>query len=191
MPNPVLYQSPSRGTCSCVRAAAERAHFTQSDKCRKILSSAINHARSLAPLRSIPPTWRILNSPPAPPLLMLQSFEIEVAREGGTEHLRPLIRNFHQAVIRRQRSTSRGLRKEEGLSPSQFRRADKGRTRTEAAVQSPRGGGTQPAAAAPILSRNPSLTTAADDDRPTDRPTDCTRRNRRPSDRPGPRSERL
>ena len=69
LPNPVLYESQSRGTRARVRAAAaeagekgreddERAHFMQSDKFRKILSSPINHAHSSALLRPIPQIWR-------------------------------------------------------------------------------------------------------------------------------------
>ena len=40
------------------REGEERAHFMQSDKFRKILSSPINHAHSSALLRPIPQIWR-------------------------------------------------------------------------------------------------------------------------------------
>lgn len=106
-------------------------------------------------------------------------------REGGTEHLRPLIRNFHQAVIRRQRSTSRGLRKEEGLSPSQFRRADKGRTDADGGCSAKSAWRWHSASCSRANTFSESELDYCGRRRPTERPTDCTRRNRRPSDQNG------
>ena len=105
-------------------------------------------------------------------------------REIGAGHFRrPLIRNFHQGVIRRQGGSGvaehlvrigegkpgkggreRGFRSSGG-------RIREGRGERESAVQSPRGSGKP---WAPILSRNLSLTAAADGRRTNE----CTRRNR-------------
>ena len=91
-------------------------------------------------------------------------------REIGAGHFRrPLIRNFHQGVIRRHGGgvaehlvrIGEGRKRERGFRSSGGRIRE-GRSERESAVQSPRGSGKP---WAPILSRNLSLTAAADDQR--------------------------
>ena len=142
MPTPVLYESQSRGTRARVRAAAAEAgeKGREDDERGRILCKVINSGRFSPPplitrtlLPYFVPFHKFGGKNSEFPLLRCSSpFGWRLRwREIGAGHFRrPLIRNFHQGVIRRQRGgvakaprEDRG-REEEREGLSQFRRAD-------------------------------------------------------------------